>query len=76
MLLNNLAVLYVDNGRYAEAEPLQLRSLVIWEKALGPEHPELAIGLNNMAKLYVGANALMAIMLGRTEIRWKVEIPQ
>ena len=33
--LNNLAILYLAQGRYAEAEPLLTRSLAIREKALG-----------------------------------------
>ena len=37
--LNNLAVLYEDMGRYAEAEPLYRRSLEIREKRLGPTTP-------------------------------------
>ena len=40
--LNNLAVLYKDQGRYADAEPLYKRSLAIEEKALGPDHPDVA----------------------------------
>ena len=40
MSLNNLAVLYQSQGRYADAEPLLRRSLAICEKALGPDHPE------------------------------------
>ena len=39
--LNNLALLYYAQGRYAEAEPLYERLLAIWEKALGPEHPQV-----------------------------------
>ncbi len=31
------------------AEPLQKRALAIWEKALGPEHPNLVTGLKNYA---------------------------
>ena len=37
--LNNLAILYVDLGRYAEAEPLYRRSLAIQEKQLGATTP-------------------------------------
>ncbi len=33
--LNNLALLYYNQGRYAEAEPLLKRALAIWENALG-----------------------------------------
>ena len=50
--LNNLATLYGEQGRYAEAEPLYKRSLAIWEKALGPDHPDVALSLNNLADLY------------------------
>ncbi len=39
-------------GKYAEAEPLYKRSLAIREKALGPEHPDVGQGLNNLAELY------------------------
>jgi tetratricopeptide (TPR) repeat protein len=50
--LNNLAVLYRDQGRYAQAEPLFQRALAIWEKALGPEHPNVATALENYARLF------------------------
>ncbi len=50
--LNNLAVLYNAQGRYAQAEPLYQRALAIREKALGPEHPDVAPSLNNLAVLY------------------------
>ena len=36
-------------GRYTDAEPLYQRALEIREKALGEDHPEVAIGLNNLA---------------------------
>jgi Tetratricopeptide repeat/CHAT domain len=41
-----------SQGRYAEAEPLRKRALAIYEKALGPNHPDVAITLNNLAWLY------------------------
>ena len=41
-----------DIGRYAQAEPLYRRALTIREKALGPEHPDVAQPLNNLALLY------------------------
>jgi tetratricopeptide (TPR) repeat protein len=50
--LNNLAMIYVKLGRYAEAEPLLKRALAIQEKALGPDHPDVAESLNNLATLY------------------------
>ncbi len=51
-LLNKAAFYLDDRGLYAEAEPLYLRSLAIWEKALGPDHPDVATSLNNLAALY------------------------
>ena len=50
--LNNLAVLYASQGKYAEAEPLHQRALAIREKTLGPEHKDVATGLTNLARLY------------------------
>ena len=49
--LNNLALVYQAQGRYAEAEPLHKRALRIDEKALGPEHPDVAQSLENSAAL-------------------------
>ena len=36
---------------YAEAEPLYRRALAIREKTLGPDHPDTAASLNNLALL-------------------------
>ena len=44
--------MYASQRKYAEAEPLFKRSLAIREKALGPEHPDVARSLNYLAKLY------------------------
>jgi hypothetical protein len=38
-LLNTAAIYLAERARFTEAEPVYQRSLVIWEKALGPEHP-------------------------------------
>ncbi len=48
---NQVQALYAQ-GRFAEAEPLFKRALAIREEALGPEHPAVAINLNNLALLY------------------------
>ena len=45
-------MLYGSQGAYAKAEPLYLRALAITEKALGPDHPDTATSLNNLALLY------------------------
>ena len=50
--LNNLAEFYRIQGQYAQAEPLYKRSLVIFEKSLGPDDPKVAVILNNLALLY------------------------
>ena len=39
-------------GEYAKAEPLYQEALQIWQKVLGPEHPDTATSLNNLAELY------------------------
>ncbi|MBU2621467.1 MAG: tetratricopeptide repeat protein [Proteobacteria bacterium] len=39
-------------GRYTEALPLAQQILEIRKKVLGPEHPDTAISLNNLALLY------------------------
>jgi hypothetical protein len=51
--LNNLAVLLNETNRNAEAEPLYRRALTISEKSLGPDHPDVAYRLNNLATLLV-----------------------
>ncbi|MEL6385029.1 MAG: CHAT domain-containing tetratricopeptide repeat protein, partial [Cyanobacteria bacterium J06626_18] len=50
--LDNLAGLYRAQGRYSEAEPLQLDALAIRREQLGERHPEVATSLNNLALLY------------------------
>ena len=49
--LNNLALLYSNQGQNAQAEPLYQEALAIQEKALGLEHPAVATSLNNLAGL-------------------------
>jgi tetratricopeptide (TPR) repeat protein len=39
-------------GAYEKAEPLYQQALQIARKALGPDHPETATSLNNLAELY------------------------
>jgi tetratricopeptide (TPR) repeat protein len=45
-------LLYRDQGRYAEAEPLYRRALALREQALGPTHPDVATSLNSLGLLY------------------------
>src|ERR1700738_1688779 len=41
-----------DAGRYADAIPIAQRVLTIRDKALGHNHPAVAIALDNLANLY------------------------
>src|SRR5262249_17977601 len=49
-VLNNWGLSLALAGDYAGAEPLYRRSLDIREKALGPDHPDTANSLNNLAE--------------------------
>ncbi len=51
-LLNQTAFYLKQRARYEEAKPLYQRALIIDEKALGPDHPDVAIVRNNLAELY------------------------
>ncbi len=41
-----------QEGRYADAVPLAARAVELGEELLGPEHPDVARSLNNLANLY------------------------
>jgi tetratricopeptide (TPR) repeat protein len=51
-LLFETASYLQDRARYREAEALYRRALAIWEQQLGPEHPNVAHPLNDLAGLY------------------------
>ena len=51
-VLNNMAELARAANRRSEAEPLYLRAVMILEKAFGPDHPDLAVTMTNLAELY------------------------
>src|SRR5262249_5022058 len=51
-LLNEAGLYLSERGQYPEVLPLYQRALAICEKALGPEHPDTATSLNNLAGLY------------------------
>jgi tetratricopeptide (TPR) repeat protein len=50
--LNNLAVLYDNQGKYSEAEPLLLDALEMRKQLFTGDHPDVATSLNNLASLY------------------------
>src|SRR5262249_56593245 len=49
--LNNLALTYQYLARYMEAETFHRRAIVIDEKVLGKDHPDVARDYNNLALL-------------------------
>lgn len=51
-IFNKNAVGLYKSGQYAEAEPILKRVLAIREQSLGPDHPDTATSLNNLAMLY------------------------
>ena len=52
--LNNLAVLYWAQGNYQKAEPLYQRSLLINERVLGKEHPDVATKPQQFGSIVLG----------------------
>jgi len=67
--------LYVTQGKYQESLQLLQRSLGIWEKVLGANHPEVATNLHNQAAMYFfQGNSSKALFLSQRslEIREKV----
>jgi tetratricopeptide (TPR) repeat protein len=50
--LDQQATQLYEQGHYSEALPLAQRALVIREKALSPYHPDVAVLLHNLARLY------------------------
>jgi CHAT domain-containing protein/tetratricopeptide (TPR) repeat protein len=51
-------VLYLQQGRCKDAEPLIKRSLTIVEKTFGPNHPTVAATLNRMGQVVAGQGRL------------------
>jgi tetratricopeptide (TPR) repeat protein len=54
--LNQQSVQLGNQGHYAEAIPLGVQALAIFEKAFGPNDANVAIGSGNLAQLYVAAS--------------------
>jgi hypothetical protein len=50
--MNNLAGLYLIQGKYEAAEPVYKETLQLTKKVLGPEHPATLTSMNNLAGLY------------------------
>lgn len=41
-----------NEGKYAQAEALNLQTLEIRRRVLGPEHPDTLMSINNLAVVY------------------------
>ena len=50
--LDGQVVRLFQEGKYAEAEPLALQAIEVSLKKNGPDHPDTATSLNNLAELY------------------------
>ena len=50
--LDEQVVRLLHEGKYAEAEPLALQAIEVSLKKNGPDHPDTAASLNNLALLY------------------------
>ena len=57
-LMNQLGLYLWARGQFPAAEPLYRRALEIDERSLGPEHPNVAIRLNNLARLLQDTNRM------------------
>jgi len=57
MTLNKSPTTVGSMGAYEKALPLYQRALDIREKMLGPEHPDVAATLNNLAEFYKNMGA-------------------
>ena len=54
--LGRLALLYRTQGKAPHAVPLYMTALAIYEKTLGPEHPEVAKDLVNLGNAFCDQN--------------------
>jgi tetratricopeptide (TPR) repeat protein len=50
-VLNNLGRVLTEQSRYKEAEQLYHEAIDVAEQRLGPEHPDVAIGMSGLGKL-------------------------
>jgi len=46
-----LSSVYYAHGNYKQALSFLKKALAIWEQALGPDHPNVALDLENLAGL-------------------------
>jgi tetratricopeptide (TPR) repeat protein len=58
VLMSQLALYLSAKALYRDAEALKRRALAITEASFGPDHPDVAIHLNNLAQLLKATNRL------------------
>lgn len=51
MILCNLGCLHKSQGKYPEAETAFKDALMVWERTLGPDDPELALAYQNLGEM-------------------------
>jgi tetratricopeptide (TPR) repeat protein len=51
-ILNEVALYNKARAAWVEAESLYKHAIIMGEKTVGPEHPQFAVSLNNLAELY------------------------
>lgn len=51
-VINQAASYLLERGIYRQAGPLCRMAVRMWEEVYGPDHPDLATGLSNLAALY------------------------
>lgn len=66
--LNNLGIFYTTKGDLALAKPRFVRAIEITTKLRGPEHPDLAAMLNNLAGLDQEEGKMGAALATRTRV--------
>jgi Tetratricopeptide repeat len=50
--MNNLALIYSNQGCWKEAEELQMQVMKTSKRVLEPEHPDMLNSMNNLALTY------------------------
>lgn len=82
LVMEMLALVYKEQGKYEESEQLHLRILQVWTRQWGEEHPQLAHPLSDLADTYVSqgkdeqAEALFLRAIHLWDPEGKAEHPQ
>ncbi|OJJ51875.1 hypothetical protein ASPSYDRAFT_165467 [Aspergillus sydowii CBS 593.65] len=70
--MTNLASTYGDQGRWKEAEQLEVQVMVAQKQVLGPEHPSTLTGMGNIAHTWESLGNIqdaLALMSKSVELR-------